>query len=573
MTRLSGVVAACATLALATSPLLAGAATAHSQTAHHHHHHHHTGALPGGFKHLVVIYEENHSFDNLYGHWGDVRHQQVDGVAQATPDTTTQVDEQGIPFSCLLQDDVNLTSPKPLTTTCADEHDVNKTSSTAESTDFVSHFANAPFMIDDFIRPEDTTCPAPGASEINGTPKDAPGLPGGCTRDIVHRFYQEQYQLNHGRQNRYVTASDAVGLTMGTYDTTQLPIYKYLHSEDAPKYVIADRFFQAAFGGSFLNHQWLIAARSPRDTAPPADGSLNSKIDANGMPTKTPFYTPVGTVADRALTQKCADPTLQSETLACGDFAVNTIQPASKPNSGATTLPLIDDTQYPNIGDELSAAGKSWNWYTGRWNKVNEDPTSPDVRLFQFHHQPFNYFANYAEGAPGRSHLRDQKEFEYAVKKGTLPAVSFVKPYGEENEHPGYASEPHGSNALVDLLQKIMAGRQARSTLVVVTYDEFGGQWDHVPPPGMGTPGVHDAWGPGTRIPALILSRSFKHSGVDHTSYDTTSILATIEHSYHLDPLSTRDAAVNDLSNAVRVAGVRGHHHHHGHGEGDGGDD
>jgi len=85
--------------------------------------------------------------------------------------------------------------------------------------------------------------------------------------------------------------------------------------------------------------------------------------------------------------------------------------------------------------------------------------------------------------------------------------------------------------------------------LVVVTYDEFGGQWDHVSPPAV------DTWGPGTRIPALVISRSLKHSGVDHTSYDTTSILATIERSYGLDPLSSRDAHVNDLSSAVAAGG------------------
>src|SRR5207302_1752130 len=83
-------------------------------------------------------------------------------------------------------------------------------------------------------------------------------LSGGCTRDIVHRFYQEQYQLNGGNQNRYTTGSDAVGLTQGYYNTRTLPIYTYLHGDDHPKYAIADNFFQAAFGGSFLNHQWLI---------------------------------------------------------------------------------------------------------------------------------------------------------------------------------------------------------------------------------------------------------------------------------------------------------------------------
>jgi phospholipase C len=62
---------------------------------------------------------------------------------------------------------------------------------------------------------------------------------------------------------------------------------------------------------------------------------------------------------------------------------------------------------------------------------------------------------------------------------------------------------------------------------------------------------VHDAWGPGTRIPALVISRSLTHSGVDHTVYDTTSILATIERSFELAPLSSRDAAVSDLRHAV----------------------
>ena len=88
--------------------------------------------------------------------------------------------------------------------------------------------------------------------------------------------------------------------------------------------------------------------------------------------------------------------------------------------------------------------------------------------------------------------------------------MSFVKPLGNENEHPGYSSEPNGSDHLVDLIKAIETGPQARNTLIVVTYDEFGGQWDHVSPPGMGTTGAHDLFGPGTRIPALLIAPSFK---------------------------------------------------------------
>ena len=107
----------------------------------------------------------------------------------------------------------------------------------------------------------------------------------------------------------------------------------------------------------------------------------------------------------------------------------------------------------------------------------------------------------------------------------------------------------------MDLIEAITSGPQARKTLIVVTYDEFGGQFDHVAPP------AGDAWGPGTRIPALVLSAGMTHSGVDSTTYDTTSIMATIEHSFGLEPVATRDAVVNDLGNAVAVGGP-----HRGHG-------
>ena len=493
-------------------------------------HHAAPGALPDGYTNLVVIYEENHSFDNLYGGWGRVGGDAVNG---ATRPAVTQVAQDGTAYGCLLQDDVNLATP-PQPNTCQDAgHGVP-----------ASSFTNDAFTIDDYIKPSDTTCAPEGVFAPNGVLKGT-GLPGGCTRDQVHRFYQEQYQLDGGKQDRYVTGSDAVGLTMGRYDTRALPVYQYLHSHDAPHYVLADNFFQGAFGGSFLNHQFLISARAPLDTSAGALGAKSSVLDSNGMPTTYPLYKPTGAVVDGQLTQKCSaggnDP-----VAACGDYAVNTVQPSSAPSGNGAKIPLIDDAAYPNIGDRLSAAKVTWNWYSGGWDDAVAGHPGAN---FQYHHQPFNYFANYATGAPGRSHLQDEKNFIASAKNGTLPQVSFVKPYGSENEHPGYASEHTGSDHLVDLLRTITHGPQADKTLVVVTYDEFGGSYDHVAPPRT------DAWGPGTRVPALVLSAGMKHSGVSHTSYDTTSILATIEHAWGLAPLSPRDAKVADLSAAVSVGG------------------
>ncbi len=552
------------------------------------------------FKHIVVIYEENHSFDNLYGLWGDVNGQHLVGLADADPAHTTQVAQNGAAYTCLKQLDVNLDTDaagNTLSKVCNPETVTFPDSST---TTYTSHFPNAPFNIDAYIPADATTCPRPnqefsfpngimnGALQADGvTPV---GLPGGCTRDLVHKFYQEQVQLDQGRQDRYVTGSDSVGMSMGYYDTTQLPIYEYLHAKGAPKYVIADHFFQGAFGGSYLNHQYLIAAQPLEWPNPPA-GQI-AVLDPSGIPHAYPLLKPSGTIVDGAVTQACGQPTTRAG-LACGDWAVNTLQPTWEPQGsfGAAQPPTDDRTIDLNIGDRMSDAGVSWAWYAGGWdnaagnigspgwtNGYGPTCTDPNVSTadgkvwpfcpdssFQFHHQPFNYFLRYAPGTVDRAvHLKDEVAFLDAARHGHLPQVSFVKPLGNENEHPGYSSEPNGSDHLVDLIQAIETGPDASSTLIVVTYDEFGGQWDHVPPPGLGTAGAHDLFGPGTRVPALFISKGFSSSGVDHTVYDTTSIMATIEHQFHLKPVAARgdvvprDRFVTDLGNVVDV-GRKGH--------------
>ncbi len=527
----------------------------------------------GKVNHIVVIYQENHSFDNLYGSWEGVR-----GRASAPPEHTAQISQGGDLYDCLLQNDVNLASP-PLLPTCTNTH----------GGAFMSAFVNAPFSIDAYIEPTDKTCPPSNVFAPNGVLKNSPGaLPGGCTKDIVHRFYQEQYQINGGHMNRYVTGSDAAGLAMGYYETTQLPIYKYLHAPSHPKYAIADNFFQGAFGGSFLNHQWLIAAAAPHFANADQSGTntdLHSIVDSAGFPNNTyPLYHPSVTVKDAQLTVNCPPPPSVSG-LACGDFAVNTTQPFYQPFSPGTAdarrLPPLTNA---TIGDRLSAAGVDWAWYAGGWSNANGDvngpgwtngagpacsdpnafstakfPNCPD-NLFQFHHHPFNYFKAFDPATPAghanrQAHLRDEAEFLQLAASSTkqqcnLKPVSFIKPIGEENEHPGYTNETAGSTHLVKLLDAITQSGCAKDTMIIVTYDEFGGQWDHVPPPGQGNAnGPHDQWGPGTRIPALILSPFLRGDFVvDHTSYDTTSIIATIEKRHGLAPLGSRDAAVADLS-------------------------
>ena len=541
----------------------------------------------GKIKHIVVIYEENHSFDNLFGGWEGVNGRS--NVHQTgVGDHVTQVDQNGAAYGCLKQLDVNLTSP-PLMNTCQDAaHGIT-----------ASNFLNTFFTIDDFIKPSDVTCPpiTNAFAFANGIDKNNPpagARPGGCTRDLVHEYYQEQYQLHGGMQDRYMSGSDSAGTTMGVYDTTQLPLYKYLHEKGHPDYAIADNFFQAAFGGSFLNHQWLIAAATPVDPTGSTGGAhagSHSIIDSNGMPVAYPLYTPTGPVARNPLTVSCtASGAPPAPAQVCGNWAVNTMQPTPNPQGAfSQILPL---QTAPTIGDRLTNAGDSWAWYSGGWANANGDvsdpgytngtvanpanptngcydpnvdtgvrsgvpvahwPRCPDA-LFQYHHQPFNYFANFAPGTPGRAHLQDEADFAGLVdgsgRRATSTTSASSSRSARRTSTRATRARLTATRTSPSTLRAIEGSACAKDTMVIVTYDEFGGQWDHVPPPGQGNNnGPHDVWGPGTRIPALVLAPHLKGDFVvdcDRARHD-------VDHRHdraplRARPLGSRDATVPDLS-------------------------
>jgi acid phosphatase len=118
---------------------------------------------------------------------------------------------------------------------------------------------------------------------------------------------------------------------------------------------------------------------------------------------------------------------------------------------------------------------------------------------------------------------------------------AFYKPQGNLNEHPGYADAMSGDQHLADVIAHLETSPQWAHMLVVVAYDENGGFWDHAAPP------KADRWGPGTRIPAFIVSPYARMGTVDHTLYDTTSILRFITRRFNLPVLAglaERDAAL-----------------------------
>ncbi len=474
---------------------------------------------------IVVLYGENRSFDNLYGAFPG-----ADGVANPVAPFAEQRDRDGQPLAHLPPVWGGLTAAGQLP---------------AITQQMTTDLPNAPFAIDD--------------------PKGfATGL-GVITRDLVHRFYQNQMQINGGRNDRFVAWGNSGALVMGHYDGTRLPLWAL-----AREFTLADHFFMGGFGGSFFNHMYLSCACAPyysKADASPAKGSI-AVVNEDGVSLKLAANSPRS-----ALT---GTPKFVNDGNLTPDFhAVNTLQPAFQPSGNApaaggdsryadpanpTTLP---PQTMASIGDRLNARGIDWAWYSGAWQRAVADREQvykdPEPN-FQAHHQPFNYYANLAPGKPERSRrLKDEADFMKAIDTGRLPAVSFYKPQGNLNEHAGYASVMEGDRHLADIVARLRKSPQWKSMVVVITYDENGGFWDHVAPP------KGDRWGPGTRIPALVISPFSRKGVVDHTQYDTGSILRLITHRFSLEPLPglvERDdalvrngfARMGDLSGALQFA-------------------
>jgi acid phosphatase len=513
---------------------------------------------------VVVIYAENRSFDNLFG-----RFPGANGLNTAAAKAIRQVDRDGksiLPVLPPAWSGLTAAGQSPVVTQ-------------AQTTNV---WPNAPLQID-------------AATD----PYGYGALPNSViTRDLYHRFFENQMQANGGRNDQFAAWGDAGGLVMGNFDGSKTQLWAL-----ARQYTLADNFFEGAWGGSFLNHQYLVCACAP--TVPAAT------VAANGMSLNT-LAAPIGGVPQLAAnaTQQASAlngaPSLKTGNLAPLDYfgagdgyrAVNTMQPAYQPsgnkpvdNSGldalyanpaaATTLPPQTQT---TIGDLLDAAHVGWAWYAGGWAAATANPypfsngsfgTSTTIYNtnsfgtadaahtdFQTHHQPFNYYAfldPVVHPDERAAHLKDRADLYAAAAAGTLPPVAFYKPVGFQNQHPGYANVTDADAEIVAAVTALQHSPQWGHMVIVVTYDEFGGQFDHVAPP------KGDLLGPGTRIPALVISPFAKKGFVDHTAYDTASVLRLITRRWSLPTLpglALRDAAVTastgkplgDLSNALTLA-------------------
>lgn len=498
-------------------------------------------ALREQVRHIVVIYAENRSFSNLYGDFPGVQHP----LSAVPPEQALQLDRDGkTPLPTL---------PKIWGGLVPQAQEIDGKRYMIAERD-IDKLPNAPFQI-----------------------RDAQGKPlpnGVMTRDLWHRFYQNQMQINAGRNNQFAAWADSGGLVMGYYRNSADTLRLW---NLARQYTLCDNFFMAAFGGSWLNHIFLISAQAPLypDVHTSPAKHLVSVVEGSD-----PAGTRLKLAADSPASALDGPPKFERDGAFTPDgYAVNTMAPPHQPSyvrplpggnpayADPTDPRVLPPQRYATIGDRLSEKGIDWAWYGGAWQYALEHRDTGNVPDFQYHHHPFNYFASFAPGTDARRrHLRDAglgddpstNHFIAAIDAGRLPAVTFYKPQGNLNMHAGYADIASGDRHIATVIEHIRRGPQWANTVIVMTHDENGGWWDPVAPP----PG--DRWGPGSRIPALVIAPFAKKGHVDHTLYDTNSILRFISRVHGLAPLdgvTARDKAFaargqtppGDLTNALTL--------------------
>jgi phospholipase C len=307
------------------------------------------------------------------------------------------------------------------------------------------------------------------------------------TTDLDHAWTTTHLAWDHGKMDGFVYAQSKLAsvknpyLTMGYYDNRDIPYYW----DYADNFVLDDNFFSSLLGPSLLAHLYIAGGTS--------DGVVDNVLSSHYL-------------------------SFTSATLA----------------------------------QELTAKNISWAWYNG-----NPNPTLPNLwdvlplyRYFQQNPDQLN------------EHIRNTPSFVSALSSGTLSSVSWIMPDFDRSsstwkppnfpiqcknvwvsEHPPDRVDC-GMDYVAYLVNSIMQSSYWPSTAIIITWDDWGGFYDHVPPSQV------DQYGLGFRVPTLVISPWAKHHFIDHTQYEFASMLKLAEDIFELPPLTGRDANANDMLNS-----------------------
>jgi phospholipase C len=346
----------------------------------------------------------------------------------------------------------------------------------------------------------------PGADgATSGTISNGTVIPLGHTPD------QTPTDIDH-TWNAAVTAMD--GPDSGPFKMDQFDLifngnhngdflaYTQMTQADIPNYyayashfTLADKMFSSIKANSFPNHLYTVAAQSGGVIGIPF-----SPVEPNGI---------------------------GAQGWGCDDDPTVVVQQMNEEGDVSNVKPCFD---FPTLADSLESAGISWTFYA----------PPPATKGYQF--STLNAIDHIRNTSLWSQHVLNSSNFIFDAHHGNLPAVSWLVA-GPQSEHPPN-STCLGENWTVQQITAIMQGPDWRTTAIFLTWDDFGGFYDHVSPPTV------DGLGLGPRVPMLIISPYAIAGKVSHTQYEFSSVLKFIEERFGLAPLTTRDAAANDMQDS-----------------------
>ncbi len=328
-------------------------------------------------------------------------------------------------------------------------------------------------------------------------------------RNVVHSFVAGLTAVNGGRMNCFDR------LARGT----NLEGYVQYHREDIPNYwryaerfTLADKFFSSVYGPTNVEHLWIVAGQSDRfvDNDRPDDGS--------------------GTGPDREYCEDKAERAASFKRLTKQEKDI-----AYELESRPAITELVQRfwtqrwpcTDIEILPDRLEEANISWRYYTSGspWTQV----------MGMIRHVRYG---------PMWEKVRPAEDFGADIAAGGLPSVSWLIPTQTRSDHPASGSICDGENWTVETVNAVMESPYWESSAIFLTWDDFGGFYDHVPPPHV------DLYGFGPRVPMIVISPWAKPGYVDSETYDFSSVLKTIERIHGLRPLAERDRRATDMLGA-----------------------
>jgi len=318
------------------------------------------------------------------------------------------------------------------------------------------------------------------------------GTDGRTVVDIPHCYPCAVAAYDGGAMDGFNQSAESDRWSYTQLSKDQLPNYWAW----AKRYVLGDNFFSSAVGPSFPNHLYTIAATSggthdnPRRSPALTHGSNTFGCDA-------PPQQLVG-VYDAAGNEQMKPPCFDVET----------------------------------EGDLLNRAAIPWAYYAASEQQKG------------YIWSAYSAIRRYRED-PQRwqQHIRPVDNVVRDIRADRLPPVTWITPRFQLSEHPDY-NFCYGENWTTKVVDAIMNSPMWKSTAIFITWDDYGGFYDHVAPPNV------DAFGFGFRVPLLVISPYAKTGYIDHRQGEFSSVLRFIEDNWRLSQLTHRDRGAHNLSEA-----------------------